>query len=72
MTKYAKIGYNNLKNGTWKFEVPVKTIKHNVMKTYVGSGGTATLFMASAVDGGEPLASCPCHFSPGKEPSSPY
>jgi hypothetical protein len=31
----------------------VRLIKHHVMKTYGGSGGTALPFLTSALDGGE-------------------
>jgi hypothetical protein len=39
----------------------------HAMKTYVqGSGGTAQPFLASAIDGGEWLASRLCRFTPGE------
>jgi hypothetical protein len=40
------------------------------MKT-LGSGGAVPPFLTSALDGGEWSASCPGHFTPGKEPQYP-
>jgi hypothetical protein len=55
---------NKKSQDNWSPESMITAIMHYAMKAYGGSGGIASIVLASALDGGEWSASRPCRFTP--------